>query len=126
MVNVQASKGMYDKVFTDVSLADGAKVDIIIKPVQGVYLKKLLIITSTLSELKTEKNPETNGESTDIIGFIEILSKGDTLLDCIDIVTDSISRAYPSWDKDTIDEFVNVNVFILLPLVSQASIRNRN
>ena len=126
MVNVQVSKGMYDKHYSDVELADGSKVDMVLKPVTGENLKKLLLISSRVDSLpKTTEKDEEGNFIIDNKEYIKLLSNGTFLEDCIDIVYDSVSRSYPEWDKDLTKEFVTINFMVLFPLVSQASVKHK-
>lgn len=113
-MNATMTKGMYDKHFADVELADGTKMDLTLKPITGIMLKKVFTISNTF------KNA---GEDEDVT--LKLLSDTDVLSDCLDIVTETIRKSYPEWSKENVDEFVSVNLFTLLGLVFQTNLRQK-
>jgi len=113
-MNANVTKGMYDKHFINVELADGAIMDLTLKPITGIMLKKVFSISNAFKNV---------GEDEE--AYLELLANTEVLSDCLDIVTESIHKSYPDWSKETVDEFVSVNLFALLSLVFQTNARQK-
>jgi hypothetical protein len=112
------NKGMFDKTF-DIEI-EGVNQKITLKPLPAKYLNDLLVISNEL-QIKSTGNDEQ-----DSILILDKLSNSDIMSKLIVLETETIKRSYPEWDADTVNDFVTVNAFKLLPLVVKVNFRSKD
>lgn len=110
------NKGMYDKQFTDVELADGSKVTLTLKPLPAIELKKLMNIAKVFGK---------TGENSTNEDIMNGLTSEGVFEDVVDVVTKTILKSYPEWGKEVTDEFVSINLFVLISLVFDTNFPNK-
>lgn len=117
------NKGMYDKQFTDVELADGSVATLTLKPLLANDLRKLMAIAKVFS--KADIDVKEDGSKVDIEDskILDLLTEESMFDDVVDVVTKTITKSYPEWGKDVTEEFVSINLFVILPLVFEINFR---
>jgi hypothetical protein len=104
------TKGMYDKEFKFMN--NGKEETILIKPLPTSYLKKLFTIV--------KKFNEGNTSSEDMVA---ILSESEVLPILIEVVAETVRKSYPDLDSVSLDEFVGINMFTLIPFIIEVNFK---
>jgi hypothetical protein len=103
-------KGMYDKEFEFDN--NGKKETILIKPLPTLYLRKLFNIVKKFNE-----GQESSQD------MIKILSDSEVLPQLVEVVTETVRKSYPDLDQVTLDEFVGINMFTLIPFIIEVNFK---
>lgn len=105
------TKGMYDKEFKFDN--NGKEESILIKPLPTKYLKQLFRVIRQFNEVN--KEGLTDAESTTVL--INTFAESDVLPDLVELITETVKKAYPDIDAQSLEEFVQINMFKLLPFI---------
>jgi len=109
------TKGMFDKTF-DIDI-EGIPQKITLKPLPARMLGKLMTLSNDL-QIKTTGDEQEDGKQ-----LLELMSNPEVSSRMLELIEATITRSYPEWDKDMVNDFVTVNMFKLLPLVIQVNLR---
>lgn len=113
------TRGMYDKEFKFMN--KGKEEIILIKPLPTKNIKALYKVINKLSEL--DKNDLSEEEVTQ--KMIALFADSEVLPSLVEIVTETIRKGYPDMDPVTLDEFVQANMFQLMPFIVEVNLKKQ-
>lgn len=109
------SEGMYNKKVT-FKTVDDIDVSLVLKPLPATYIVKLYKIIDALGVKGDSEIPVSEMVS-------KLANSPELLLDVIDVCKKTLKISSPELTDNAIDEFVSVNMFVVLPLVFETNFR---